>query len=262
MRHEIFEQRLKALIAGEIEIKGDLNEYVGHAEVLGLLLEVAPDEVRDDLQFLYDLMVETRDATGAAVLGIFPRLCNPELANVEGRISDYAAEHCGIRYGDGHYEAGFHATGTIGTFGAAAAAARMLGLDEEATARAFGIAASEAAGLKSNFGTMTKPLHAGKAALNGLMAARLAARGFTARTDAIETSGGLLPTHSISIDGVLKEDRRIIGTFVGTRFARASFIPFRRGDCAILSEATVLLAKDVVKWLKKPSLDARLGDAR
>lgn len=81
-------------------------------------------------------------------------------------------------------------------------------------------------------------------------------------TDAIETSGGLLPTHSLSIDGVLKEDGRIIGTFVGTRFARASFIPFRRGECAILSEAVALLAKDVVRWVRKPSLDSRLGDAR
>ncbi|MEO1916305.1 MAG: hypothetical protein ABGW98_20885, partial [Myxococcales bacterium] len=46
-------------------------------------------------------------------------------------------------------------------------------------------------------------------------------------TDAIETVGGLLPTHSLSIDGVLKEDGRVVGTFVGTRFARASLIPFR-----------------------------------
>lgn len=81
-------------------------------------------------------------------------------------------------------------------------------------------------------------------------------------TDAIETSGGLLPIHSLSIDGVFKEDGRIVGTFVATRFARASFIPFRRGECAILSEAAVLLAKDVVKWINKPSLDSRLGDAR
>ncbi|MBW2387158.1 MAG: hypothetical protein JRG89_01870 [Deltaproteobacteria bacterium] len=81
-------------------------------------------------------------------------------------------------------------------------------------------------------------------------------------TDAIQTSGGLLPTHSLSIDGVFKKDGRIAGTFVATRFARASFIPFRRGECAILSEAAVLLAKDVVRWIKKPSLDSRLGDAR
>ena len=101
-----FEQRLRALLAGEIEIKGGFNEFVGHAEVLEVLLEVAPETVRKDLQFLHDLMVEARDASGAAVLGIFPRLCDPELANVEGRISDWIAEHCGIRYGDGRYEAG------------------------------------------------------------------------------------------------------------------------------------------------------------
>ncbi|MFB0976533.1 MAG: hypothetical protein QMC73_02615, partial [Myxococcota bacterium] len=68
--------------------------------------------------------------------------------------------------------------------------------------------------------------------------------------------------HSLSIDGVLKEDGRVVGTFVGTRFARASLIPFRRGECAVLREAVNLLAKDVVKWVRKPSLDARLGDAR
>lgn len=81
-------------------------------------------------------------------------------------------------------------------------------------------------------------------------------------TDAIETSGGLLPTYSLSIDGVLKEDGRVVGTFVGTRFARASLIPFRRGECANLREAVNFLAKDVAKWIRKPSLDARLGDAR
>ncbi len=81
-------------------------------------------------------------------------------------------------------------------------------------------------------------------------------------TDAIQTSGGLFPTHSLSIDGVLKEDGRIVGTMEGTRFAQASFFPFRRGECSILSEAVRLLAKDVIKWVKKPKLEARLGDAR
>src|SRR5260370_8077118 len=79
----------------------------------------------------------------------------------------------------GHYNLGFHSTGTVGAFGAAAACARLLGLDSEATAMAFGIAGTQAAGLKSQFGTMCKPLHAGKAAQNGLLAARLAARGFS-----------------------------------------------------------------------------------
>lgn len=91
---------------------------------------------------------------------------------------------------EGHYEAGFHATGTMGTFGAAAAAAKLMGLDAEQTANALGLAASQAAGLKVNFGTMTKPFHAGKAAMNGLLAARLAARGFTASDQAIEGAHG------------------------------------------------------------------------
>ena len=70
-----------------------------------------------------------------------------------------------------HYNNGFHSTGTMGTFGAAAAAANLLGLDATQTMNAFGIAATQASGIKCNFGTMTKPLHAGKAAMNGLIAA-------------------------------------------------------------------------------------------
>src|SRR3984957_17500386 len=95
----------------------------------------------------------------------------------------------------GHYDRGFHATGTVGAFGAAAACARLLGLDAEATARALGIAGTQAAGLKSQFGTMCKPFHAGKASHNGLLAARLAARGFSSRADVIECVQGFALTH-------------------------------------------------------------------
>ena len=96
----------------------------------------------------------------------------------------------------GHYNRGFHATGTVGAFGAAAACAHLLGLDAEATARALGIAGTQSAGLKSQFGTMCKPFHAGKAAQNGLLAARLAARGFSSRTDLVECIQGFAATHS------------------------------------------------------------------
>jgi 2-methylcitrate dehydratase PrpD len=89
-----------------------------------------------------------------------------------------------------HSEVGFHSTGTIGTVGAAAAAARTMGLDTEATQQVLGIAASRAAGLRINFGTMTKPLHAGAAAMNGVQAARLAARGWTAHPDALDGTTG------------------------------------------------------------------------
>ena len=87
----------------------------------------------------------------------------------------------GLLLAPGHYNTlGFHATGTLGSFGAAAACAHLLGLDAEKFATALGIAGTQAAGLKSMFGTMCKPLHAGKAAYHGLLAARLAQRGFTA----------------------------------------------------------------------------------
>ena len=96
--------------------------------------------------------------------------------------------------GASHYAEGWHATGTLGSFGAAAAAANLLGLDAETTARALGIAGTQAAGLKSQFGTMCKPLHAGHAAAIGVQAARLAARGFTSRTDILEIAQGFAAT--------------------------------------------------------------------
>jgi 2-methylcitrate dehydratase PrpD len=96
----------------------------------------------------------------------------------------------GAAIGPEPYLRGHHATGTLGAFGAAAACARLLGLDAERTAVALGLAATQAAALKCHFGTMAKPLHAGRAAAAGLLAARLAAGGFTARDSAIEAEQG------------------------------------------------------------------------
>lgn len=95
-----------------------------------------------------------------------------------------------------HYEVGFHSTATLGTFGAAAASAHLLGLDAGQWLHAMGLAGSQAAGLKSAFGTMTKPLHAGRAASAGLLAALLARGGFTAATDVLEAKQGFLETHA------------------------------------------------------------------
>jgi 2-methylcitrate dehydratase PrpD len=91
-----------------------------------------------------------------------------------------------------HYQRGWHCTSTLGTIGAAAAAARLLGLDESACGHTLAIAASEASGLKENFGTMVKPLHAGLAARNGILAAQLARCGMTASAAAIEGPQGFL----------------------------------------------------------------------
>ncbi len=89
-----------------------------------------------------------------------------------------------------HYLRGHHTSGTVGTFGAAAAAARLLGLDALQVRHALGMAASMAAGIRCNFGTMTKPLHVGRAAENGVLAAMLAQRGYTADPAALDGRWG------------------------------------------------------------------------
>jgi len=86
--------------------------------------------------------------------------------------------------------AGWHANGTIGVFGAAAGCANLLGLSEAQTQMALAIAASMASGVTANFGTMTKPLHVGQAARNGVLAAKLAKSGFTANTQMLEVRNG------------------------------------------------------------------------
>lgn len=106
-----------------------------------------------------------------------------------------------------HYMRGFHTSGTIGTFAAAAAAANLLGLDARATARALGVAASMAAGIRAGFGTMTKPLHVGRAAENGVTAALLARAGFTANEEALDGKWGYLAVAGIGGTPALVRDR-------------------------------------------------------
>jgi 2-methylcitrate dehydratase PrpD len=91
-----------------------------------------------------------------------------------------------------HYEKGWHSTSTLGAITAAAASAKILKLEVEKTRMAFGIAASEASGLRSNFGTMGKPLHAGSAAQKGVLAALLAESGFEADGDILESRFGFI----------------------------------------------------------------------
>jgi 2-methylcitrate dehydratase PrpD len=84
-----------------------------------------------------------------------------------------------------HYTKGWHPTATLGTFGAAAACAKLMRLSASETATALALAASFASGIKANFGTMTKPLHVGHAARNGLLAARMARAGLTASAERV-----------------------------------------------------------------------------
>ena len=108
-----------------------------------------------------------------------------------------------------HYEKGWHATGTLGTMGATTAAAKILKLNVEKTRTAFGIAVSLAAGTRANFGTMTKPFHAGNAARNGIVAATLAHKGFTANLDGLDGPWGF--SHLLGNDAL--DLSRIVGDF-------------------------------------------------
>ena len=100
-----------------------------------------------------------------------------------------------------HYLRGMHSSGTVGTFGAYATAAKLLGLEGDPLRSGFGIAASFAAGIRCNFGTMTKPLHVGRAAENGVTAALLAARGFTGDPDALDGPWGFFAVQGGGVSG-------------------------------------------------------------
>ena len=99
-----------------------------------------------------------------------------------------------------HYKKGFHTSGTVGSFGAAMAAAKLLNLNETQIRHAIGITASMASGVRTNFGTMTKPLHVGKAAGNGVTAAMLAKNGFEANKEALDGPWGFFSVFGRGFD--------------------------------------------------------------
>ena len=106
-----------------------------------------------------------------------------------------------------HYEKGFHSSGTVGTFGAAVAAAKLIGLDRLQLHNLLGMAASMASGIRVNFGTMTKPLHVGRAAQNGVSAALLAQGGFEADPDGLDGPWGFFQVFGRGVDAELIVDK-------------------------------------------------------
>jgi 2-methylcitrate dehydratase PrpD len=187
----------------------DLNLGAGPATVIGTHLKVAPRfaafangvgihaDDYDDTQLavatdrVYGLLTHpTAPALPAA-------LAMGELTRATGAAA-MLAYHLGVEVeckiaeaiNPRHYQTGFHATGTCGTFAAAAASAKLLGLNVDATARALSIAGSQSAGLRENFGTMTKPFHAGRASESGVTAAQFASYGWTATDHILEAPRG------------------------------------------------------------------------
>jgi len=135
-----------------------------------------------------------------------------------------------------HYKKGFHTSGTAGTFGAAATAARLMRVDAEKTAHALAIAASTAAGIRVNFGTMTKPLHVGRAAQNGIVAAELAARGFTGGAGALDPPWGFLQVfgHGDEFDAA-----RIVGKLGNPHTIVSPGVSIKPYPCGVLGHPTM-----------------------
>ena len=144
---------------------------------------------------------------------------------------DVACRIGNMMYPD-HYDRGWHITGSTGTLGAAAGCARLLALDEDRTAMALGIAASQPVGMREQFGTMTKPFHPGGAARAGLMSALLAKNGFTASPRAIEAPRGFAQTVST------KNDWKEITDELGQRF-EISFNTYKPFACGIVIHPSI-----------------------
>jgi 2-methylcitrate dehydratase PrpD len=131
---------------------------------------------------------------------------------------------------------GFHTSGTIGTFGAAVAAAKLLGLQRDQIAHMLAIAASSSSGIRVNFGSMAKPLHVGRAAQNGIVAAQLAARGFTGGADALDPPWGFFASFS---HGEGFESRRIIGKLGNPHTIVWPGISIKPYPCGVLGHPTM-----------------------
>lgn len=142
-----------------------------------------------------------------------------------------------------HYMRGMHSSGTVGTFGAFAASAKLLGLKGDKLRHGFGIAASLAAGIRCNFGTMTKPLHVGRASENGVTAALLAARGFTADPDALDGPWGFMAVHGGGADAA-----KLDQGFGQTWTINDPGVSIKPYPCGILTHPTIdLMLKMVLK---------------
>ena len=187
----------------------DLNLGPGPSTVIGSNLKIAPRfaafangvgihaDDYDDTQLavandrVYGLLTHPTAPALPAALAV------AELTGASGAAA-MLAYHLGVEVeckiaeaiNPRHYQTGFHSTATCGTFAAAAAASRLLGLDVDATCRALSIAGSQSAGLRENFGTMTKPFHAGRSSESGVAAAQFAMYGWTATDKILEAPRG------------------------------------------------------------------------
>jgi 2-methylcitrate dehydratase PrpD len=161
---------------------------------------------------------------------------------------DVACRIGNVMYPD-HYDRGWHITGSTGMLGAAAACARLLGLDADRTTMAIGISASQPVGIREQFGTMTKPFHPGAAARAGLTSALLAKNGFTASPRALEAARGFVQTVST------KHAWNEATDGLGQRF-EISFNTYKPFACGIVIHPSI----DACVQLRSQGVEAREVD--
>jgi 2-methylcitrate dehydratase PrpD len=135
-----------------------------------------------------------------------------------------------------HYQNGFHSSGTFGTFGAVISAAKLLGLNAETLGHALAIASSMSSGIRLNFGTMTKPLHVGRAAQNGVLAAELAAAGFTGGKDGLDGPWGFFQVFSF---GEGMDEDRIVGKLGNPYTIVSPGVSIKPYPCGVLGHPTM-----------------------
>jgi 2-methylcitrate dehydratase PrpD len=194
-------------LAGSASPSGPLiRQYIetlgpcgGGASIIGTKLKVHPRfaALANGISIHADDYDDTGSAFHVASPVLPPSFALCETGKRSGKdlmLAFHVGVEVGNKIGDAmsprHQQEGYHTTGTIGTMGSAAACAKLRGLDEPKTAIALAIAGSEASGLRDNFGSMTKPFHAGHAGESGTVAVDLAAIGWTAAADILEAELG------------------------------------------------------------------------
>jgi 2-methylcitrate dehydratase PrpD len=194
-------------LAGSAATSGPLiRQYVeslgsngGSCSVIGTKMKAHPRfaALANGISIHADDYDDTGSAFHVAAPILPPSFALCEMGRRSGKdlmLAFHVGVEVGNKIGDAisprHQQEGFHTTGTIGSLGSAAACAKLRGLDVDKTAITLAIAASQASGLRDNFGSMTKPFHAGHAGENGAVAADLAAIGWTAARDILEAELG------------------------------------------------------------------------
>jgi len=222
-----------ALSGSKAETAGIIEKYVqslgcgsGGAAVLGSAVKLPPRfaALANGIAIHVDDYDDTQLASAKdRVYGLLvhPTVCVLPAALATAEVSGKTGKELLVAYQVGveveckiaeaisprHYQDGFHTTGTCGVFGGTSACSRLKGLDSVHTARAFAIAASQAAGLRENFGTMMKPFQAGHATESGVVAADLAALGWTGAEQILEAERGFFHAYGGTYDPSVITDR-------------------------------------------------------